>query len=230
MLYYRKILIPFELLEVQRQEAEELEGQAKAEFETAVAHSAINSQWHGVTGVPEYQLAEHARFTDLVVLRQGLDENYLSEHSGLAGRVVLRCARPVLLIPDEDIAKPIGQRILVTWNGSREAVRAVNNALPLLQKAAHVEVLAVAPDREEGDLPTADMCLHLARHAVKAEGEYIVADDLSAGETLLAHAQTMNMDLIVMGGYGHSRLRETVFGGATRHLLKNMTIPVLMAH
>ena len=230
MPFYGEMPIPLELLEAQKQETEALEAKAKAKFEAAVARFSISSQWQSVTGAAEYRVAEYARFTDLVILRQALDEDYLSENSGLAARVVLRCTRPVLLIPDTGFAKPIGKRILVAWNSSREAVRAVNDALPLLQKASHVEVLAVAPDRGEGDLPTADMCLHLARHGVKAEGEHIVADDLTAGESLLAHAQTMNMDLIVMGGYGHSRLRETVFGGATRHLLKNMTVPVLMSH
>ena len=230
MPYYGEMPIPLELLQAQQQEAEALAAQVKAKFEAAVTDSTINSQWQSVTGAAEYRIAEYARFTDLVILRQGLDEDYLSENSGLAARVVLRCTRPVLLIPDAGFAKPIGQRVLVAWNRNREAVRAVNDALPLLQRAATVEVLAIAPDRQEGDLPTADICLHLARHGVNAEGEHIIADDMTAGETILTRAQTMNMDLIIMGGYGRSRLREVVFGGATRYLLKNMTVPVLMSH
>jgi nucleotide-binding universal stress UspA family protein len=99
-----------------------------------------------------------------------------------------------------------------------------------LQKADRVEVLAVNPPSAEGDIPTADICLHLARHDVRAEGNQIVAKDIDVGDILLSHAADQNIDLIVLGAYGHTRLRESVLGGVTKHLLGHMTVPVLMSH
>jgi nucleotide-binding universal stress UspA family protein len=127
----------------------------------------------------------------------------------------------------------IGRRALVAWNASREAARALNDAIPLLEDAENVTVLSVNPKRGirgEGDLPAADIALHLARHGMKAEASYVVAEDIGVGDALLSRAADLGSDLIVMGGYGHSRLREIVLGGATRTVLRHMTVPVLLSH
>jgi nucleotide-binding universal stress UspA family protein len=123
--------------------------------------------------------------------------------------------------------------VLVAWNGRREAARAVFDALPILRGASDVKVIWVNPqserERAQG-IPAADICTALARHGVKCEATEQVAPRGGVGETLLARAREMGADLLVMGCYGHARLREFVFGGASRHVLRHMPIPVLMSH
>jgi nucleotide-binding universal stress UspA family protein len=147
--------------------------------------------------------------------------------------VLLASGRPLLAVPYAGQFERVGDRVLVAWNASREATRAVNDALPLLRGATIVTVLAVNPKHGiegHGDVPAADIVLHLARHGVKAEAAHTIANDISEGDALLSYAADLGADLIVAGGYGHSRARETVFGGVTRTLLEEMTVPMLLSH
>ena len=137
------------------------------------------------------------------------------------------------LVAIDTVGAGVGERVLVAWNASRAATRAVNDALPMLQKAKQVTVLAINPRggvSGEGDVPGADLALHLSRHGVKAEAAWLKAADIEVGAMLLSRASDFQSDLIVMGGYGHSRLREIVLGGATREILQTMTVPTLMSH
>ena len=109
----------------------------------------------------------------------------------------------------------------------------MHDALPLLEKASKVTILAINPRRGvqgHGDVPAADIALHLARHGVRAEASHTIANDISDGDALLSYASDIGADLIVAGGYGHSRAREMVFGGVTRTLMEQMTVPVLLSH
>jgi nucleotide-binding universal stress UspA family protein len=146
--------------------------------------------------------------------------------------MVVGAGRPVLIVPNEGVHSRIGGRIAVAWNGRREATRAAFDALPLLQKAKEVKVLWIDP-RSEGEdagaFAATDLCTALARHGIACEA-LEAASDGSVGATLLSRAIEHRADLLVMGCYGHSRLSELVFGGATRHTLRHMTIPVLMSH
>jgi nucleotide-binding universal stress UspA family protein len=137
----------------------------------------------------------------------------------------------VLIVPRYGVFGTVGERVLIAWNGSREATRAAHDALPLLKRATKVTVLSIDPDHDsQRRVPSADITLHLARHGVAAEADSTVALDIAVGDVLLSRAADLGADLIVMGGYGHSRVREMVLGGATRHLLQHMTVPVLMSH
>jgi nucleotide-binding universal stress UspA family protein len=121
----------------------------------------------------------------------------------------------------------------VAWNAGREAVRAVNDAMPILQAAESVSVLAVDPPSGkcgEGAIPSADICHHLARHGVHAEAASSVAEDIDIGSFLLSHAADRGVDMIVMGAYGHSRLGEMMLGGVTKSMLQHMTVPVFVSH
>jgi len=120
--------------------------------------------------------------------------------------------------------------VLVAWDGSREAARAIADAMPLLERAVHVTVLAVNPGPDLGDEPCADITLHLARHNVPAEAAHMVSEDLDTADALLSRAADLSVDLIVMGAYGRRRLRDLVMGSVTGHLLRHMTVPVLMSH
>ena len=117
------------------------------------------------------------------------------------------------------------------WDGSRNAARAVGDAMPFLARAKAVEVVVVTGDAGKSDeIPGADIAHHLARHRLQVELRRIVAEDLDVANTILSHAADAGTDFIVMGGYGHSRLQEFVLGGATRGILQSMTVPTLMSH
>jgi nucleotide-binding universal stress UspA family protein len=136
----------------------------------------------------------------------------------------------VLAVPYAYERKPVGRRILVAWNGSREAARAVGDAMPLLERAEHVQVAVFRPDAGPGELPGADLAAHLARHGARANVTRHEASDIDVGNLLLSTAFDAQADLIVMGAWGHSRLAELVLGGVTRTILESMTVPVLMSH
>ena len=122
-------------------------------------------------------------------------------------------------------------RVMVCWDGSRAAARAVGDALPFLKKAKQVEIVIVSdkPNKKD-EIPGADLGQHLARHGLKVEIKHMTSPDIDVASTILSYAADSNADMIVMGGYGHSRLREFVLGGATRSMLESMTVPVLMSH
>ena len=179
-------------------------------------------------------ISQAARYADLVVLGQpdtadgGTDQSELS-----AGEVVLGCARPVLVVPYIGAPAGFGKHVLIAWNGSREASRAVTDALPLLKKAQRVTVMAVNPQidlRGHDDLPGADLATFLAQHEVKVEVQADRGAQADVGDELLSRVADLDIDLLVMGAYGHSRVREWAFGGATRTILQSMTVPVLMSH
>ena len=152
---------------------------------------------------------------------------------GFANEVLLACGRPVLFVPYAGRFAQVGKRVLIAWNASREAARAVGDALPLLARADTVDVVAFDPDStasDHGEVPGADIGLFLARHGVKVSVARQSGTGIDVGAQILSRAADNGSDLIVMGGYGHARLREFVLGGATRTLLESMTVLVLMSH
>jgi nucleotide-binding universal stress UspA family protein len=207
---------------------------SKAAFDKATANSGLALEWRCVEGDPEEMLCVHGRYADLIVIGQH-DPNIASDYPNpdLADHLTMAAGRPVVVIPYSGRFTAIGKRVMVAWNASRESARAVSDALPFLKLAKEVHILAVNPQcglTTHGEAPGADIALHLARHGVNATAECLAAEDISAGDLLLARAADEDIDLIVMGCYGRSRLREMVMGGATRHMLSHMTLPVLMAH
>jgi nucleotide-binding universal stress UspA family protein len=144
-------------------------------------------------------------------------------------RVVLESGRPVLLIPNSGIVSMPPQRVTVAWNGRREATRAVFDAIPLLRLAQSVDIVWVDPE-EEGDIPAAEISVALARHGITCQASKAESVGGDAGEALLRQTKAFGADLLVMGCYGHSRLREFVLGGASRYVLRHMSLPILMSH
>jgi len=212
--------------------------EAEARFNSTVVASGLSSEWRTAEcgSSPDRvtdTLLIHARHTDLVVVGQyDRDRSDGSLPDDLAERLVLESGRPVLVVPYAGRFETVGKRALVAWNGSRESARAVNDALPLLKTAERVSVLALNPadDRVHGEMPSADISLHLARHGVRAEAQHLVARDIDAGDMLLSCAADDSADLLVMGAYGQPRFRQLILGGATRTILQQMTLPVLMSH
>ncbi len=203
-------------------------------FERAARLRGISQEWRAVTEGWEADPAVHARYADLAILGQrDPDNDEMTLIRPQPERVTLASGRPILVMPYAGRFEKVGQNILVAWNASREAARAVADAMPILARADAVTVMSVdaRPSAAgHGDLPGADIAVHLARHGVKAQIERTVSADVPIGEVLLSRAADLGADLLVMGAYGHSRVRELLLGGATRSILESMTIPVLMSH
>jgi len=223
---------PEEIVDRMRAEAAEAAAPIEAAFRECLRRNGIEGEWRLVEGNPAAMVALHARYADLIVVGQ---PNHYEPQAADAVTVttVMTSGRPVLAIPYAGEFPTIGERVLIAWNASREAARAVNDAMPLLIGAKQVTVLAINPQRGvggHGDVPAADIALHLARHGLRAEAAHTVAKDIADGEALLSYAADLGADLIVAGAYGHSRARELVFGGVTRTLIAEMTAPVLLSH
>jgi nucleotide-binding universal stress UspA family protein len=208
--------------------------QALADFDAIAKQMAVLSyEKRLINDDPEGGLSLQARYCDLVVVSQtDPDEPISNVISDLPEYVMLNCARPVLIVPYAGQFDHIGDEALIAWDGSMEATRAVTNAIPLLRRAKNVTVALFNPTVQSdvhGEQPGADIALYLARHGIKIE---VVEQrtNVDVGNALLSLAADLRSDLIVMGGYGHTRFRELLLGGATMVVLKTMTVPVLMSH
>ena len=188
---------------------------------------------------PAQIVLARARAADLIIASQADSEWPLSKMLDCSDRLVVESGRPVLMVPNANDRPALPKTAIVSWNQSREATRAMFEALPLLKGARTVELLILQEPgtdrrghigRDETTLPASAITETLAAHGVKLTVTTLTAPGLSAGEQICARASEQHADLIVMGAYGHSRFREFVFGGATRHVLANMTVPTLFSH
>jgi nucleotide-binding universal stress UspA family protein len=222
---------PADYPEADKQAAERAE-QMEATFRERLRFSQLLGEWQVVSGKVSETVVRQARQADLVILGQvNPDHPPPPEGRQLVEDVLMTSGRPILVIPYIGHFQTVGSRILIGWNNSREATRAVNDAIPLLARAASVTILEVSPRRSAtDDAFGADITLHLAHHGIRAETIRAVQAGSSAPDLLLNYAADVSADLLVIGGYGHSRLRELVLGGVTRELLRHMTLPVLMSH
>jgi nucleotide-binding universal stress UspA family protein len=221
------------LMERVREQTGEQVERVEIAFEAAVSLAGVSGEWRLVDGPIAATVALHARYADLAILGQtDPDRPDTTTPATVIEEVLFASGRPLLLVPYAGRFDRIGRNVLVGWNGSREAARALNDALPLMRKADRVTVLAADPESGfsgDGDVPSADIALHLARHGVKARAAITLSDGMDPADLLLNYASDLGADLLVMGGYGHSRLRELVLGGVTRSMLERTTLPVLMS-
>jgi nucleotide-binding universal stress UspA family protein len=207
----------------------------RRQFEAATAAKSFSAEWRDADAgsFPVVDVVvEHARATDLVVASQTDEAWAASAWLDVADRVAVESGRPVLFMPNASQLTYVGTRVLVAWNGSREAARAVFDALPILKHAEATKVVWIDPQfvGEPEQAFGQDICHALLRHGVGCEKTMRTIPKDGVGPTLIAQAEAFGADLLVMGCYGHSRLREFVFGGATRYLLNKMRMPVLMSH
>lgn len=178
-------------------------------------------------------LVLHTRHVDLAILGQADPNDPPPGEATLTEDVVLSCGRGVLVLPYIGAINGIGRHVMVAWDASREAARAIADAMPLMESAEQVTVASVrASESEQPDdhLPSMDIATHLARHGIAVEVKTFVDPGIGIGNTLLSRAADHGVDMLVMGAYGHARLRELILGGVTRDILKTMTVPVLMSH
>jgi nucleotide-binding universal stress UspA family protein len=225
--------IPPQYIESQRIEAEKTVKAAIARFEAAAKRAGVSYETRSVNasiaGAAE-RLGRLGRRFDLVVVGQP-DRDKSAPVEVVDEGVLFESGRPVIFVPyiQKDGLKL--DRVMVCWDGSRAAARAINDSMPFLEKAKQVEVVIVASKAGKADEITgADMGQHLARHGLKVDVKRITSPDIDVTSTILSYAADSSADMIVMGGYGHSRLREFILGGVTRGMLETMTVPALMSH
>lgn len=217
------------LLEEMRTAALADAARAEAAFRARCEREGIAHEWRCVEGATAEQLAFAGHYADLVVLGQAAPDGPAWAAEAI-DTVLFRSGRPVLIVPYAGRFDSIGRRVLVGWKAGREAARALHDALPILAGAEIVRVMSVNPEGGPDHLPGAAITRHLARHGITAEAAHTVSQEVSEGDVLLNVAADMGADLLVAGGYGHSRWREMVLGGVTRTLLERMTVPVLLSH
>ena len=226
--------IPSGLLDEHRRAVEETRGRVRAKFEHSARAAGVPHEWHAAEGDPVRAVALFSRHADLAVIGQeSRDHHGFGTVRNLAEQVVLASGRPILVVPHAGAYPSVGERVLVAWDASREAARAVADALPLLKAARHVVTLSANPDPSTGDhgeAPGADIARHLARHGVRVDVQRASSRDVSIADLLLNRIADESIDLLVMGAYGHARVREIWLGGVTRRLMESMTVPVFISH
>jgi len=210
------------LIEVTMNQRRAAAEQAAAEFRDKMKKEqySAKSDWHATVNDGFHELRRWALYTDLVIAGQPD-----GEPPGLAHDLVMSIGRPVLYVPYAGRFEDCGNRALVAWNASREAARAVKDAVPFLQRSASTEVVTFGDESQLDPYIGA----YLARQDARVSVAVQPLAGISAGAALLSRAADNGADLIVMGAYSHSRLRELVLGGVTRELFKSMTVPTLMA-
>jgi nucleotide-binding universal stress UspA family protein len=229
---YVEAAFPPDVRKLQFRMLEDMAAKAKTLFSDAMTRAGHEdrSEWRVAHGDAEKAAEILVRYADLVIAGQ-IDPEEDDRMGAVDPRhLIMGCGRPVLLVPYAYRHARTDERVLVAWDGSRESARAVADAMPLLEKAGHVTVLAINPGPELGEEPCADISLHLARHDVRAEAAHIFVEDIDPSDALLSRAADLSADLIVMGAYGRHRLRDVIMGGVTAHMLRHMTVPVLMSH
>jgi nucleotide-binding universal stress UspA family protein len=198
--------------------------------ECCVDPSGSGGEWVEERGDVNDVLTFHGRHADLMILGQS-DPRDRKQRAArfIPEAIVLGTGQPVMMVPFSGTFRSVGERILIAWNASAQASRAVRDAMPFLITAKEVTVF-VAEQRVGIESTSDNIIRHLRRHGIEAELERMTAEDVEIGDLVLSRAADKSVDLIVMGAYGHSRARELAFGGVSRQLFAQMTVPLLMSH
>jgi nucleotide-binding universal stress UspA family protein len=224
--------IPTDLIEIQREENTKAAKTAVDRFEAAAKTAGVSA----ATRMLDASLAgaattfgQIARRFDISVVGQAKPERGAAEELMIEG-ALFESGRPLIVVPYIQKQGLKLDRVILSWDGGRMAARAIADAMPLIARAKAVDLVIVTERSKNEEITGANMSEHLARHGVTAAVKRIAKGDIAVQDTILDYVADSGADLIVMGGYGHSRLREFILGGVTRSILKSMTVPVLMSH
>jgi nucleotide-binding universal stress UspA family protein len=225
--------LPPEVIDSQRAEGENAANTLIAKFEESARRAGLSAQSRAIpaslAGAADL-FGQIARRFDLSVVSQS-EPDTIAPQELIIEAALFESGRPVLVVPYIQKEGLKLDRVLVCWDASRNAARAIADAMPFLQRSKAIDVIVVATERPKSDeLPGADIAHHLARHGLQVDLKRIVTGGGDVASTILSYAADSGADFIVMGGYGHSRLREFILGGATRGILSAMTVPTLMSH
>lgn len=213
---------------------------ARQLFEQTVKGSKIDVAFHGVVADAAGAMKQEMLYADIGVVGQRDPEQTIPDmYASLPESVAMESRRPVMVVPHIGFSRPVGRKVLLAWNDSPEAMRAATEAMPLLQVAEKVSLLVIDGHKRDIDVdnptghddpPGERAAGWLARHGVNVEVINDVSDGSDVGSVILSRVSDLDIDLVVMGIYGHSKLRETLFGGASKTMLGHMTVPTLIAH
>ena len=224
--------VPVDLIELQREENSKIARDAISRFEAGVKKASVASetrQLDATFGGAATLFAQVARRFDISVVAQAQREQGATDELIIEG-ALFESGRPVIVVPYIQKSGLTLERVLACWDGGRTAARAIADAMPFLERAKAVDLVIVAEDRKNDEITGVRMSEHLTRHGVVASVKRIAKGDLAVQDVILSYAADSGADFMVMGGYGHSRLREFILGGVTRGILNSMTVPVLMSH
>jgi nucleotide-binding universal stress UspA family protein len=225
--------IPADIIERQRADNEAAAQSALESFTVASSRAGIPAEpltlSASLAGAAD-QFARMARCFDLSIVGQGQAEMSTMEQI-IAETTLFGSGRPMIMVPYIQKEPFKIDNVMICWDGSRAAARAVADAIPILGKGSRVEIVIITHERgKQYDIEGADIGQHLARHGFKVEVQRLAGGDIDVADALLSHAADSSADFMVMGGYGHSRLREFVLGGVTRSIFQSMTVPALLSH
>ncbi|MDJ0930098.1 universal stress protein [Breoghania sp.] len=225
--------MPADYLEQARQQSEEDAQAALKDFKETAACNGVNFESRMVQmaggGAADPFIAQ-CRLSDLIVMGQ-----YDPQRRDAIGEVLIEAALfdsgvPVMIVPYAGKSKFSAEHVMIAWDGSATAVHAIRLSLSLLQLADKISVVMVDRCQKQDGEPGAEVATYLSRHGFKVNVEMIASPDTSVSDALRNFVSDNGVDMVVMGGYGHSRMREFVLGGATYGMLKSMTVPMVMAH
>jgi nucleotide-binding universal stress UspA family protein len=224
--------VPVDLIELQREENSKIARDAVSRFEAGVKKAGVASetrQLDATFGGAATLFAQVARRFDISVVAQAQREQGATDELIIEG-ALFESGRPVIVVPYIQKSGLTLERVLACWDGGRTAARAIADAMPFLERAKAVDLVIVAEERKNDEITGVRMSEHLTRHGVAVSVKRIAKGDLAVQDVILSYAADSGADFMVMGGYGHSRLREFILGGVTRGILNSMTVPVLMSH
>jgi len=202
----------------------------RPDFQAAVREAGLDSQFIGADAEPRLG-AQLAHCVDLIIATRPDGEARRLVRDEVPDKVLIEAGAPVLVLPQEWPYGPVGDNVVIAWNASREAARAVHDAMPLLERAKKVTIFSFSARTRGFKVAAQQLAEHLQRHGVAAHlSDWTDTGDVSALEALFASLDTQDADLIVAGAFGHSRLFESLFGGVSVDLLRQPTAPILMSH
>jgi nucleotide-binding universal stress UspA family protein len=215
-----------QMIESMTQAVETRARRAREAYDRLAAEASNVVTWREVVGPGPDNVASAGRLTDLVVMARPSGEDSLTQ-TALLDAAIFDTGRPVMMVP-ASYSGPVGDNMVVAWNGTAQSARAVAASLPFLRKARQVTVLTVGD--EDRPAPAVALGAYLSRHKIDAQVVRLEMGSGPIGRALLDRIASLSADMVVMGGYGHSRLREMILGGTTRYVLANAVLPVMMAH
>jgi len=227
-----------DMMDIAEKEGVSRSARARQAFDAAVethaplvtetpAATGFSARWLDETGREDDAMAAHGRLADIIVSARPTEDSDVSTNLAL-NAALFETGRPVLVVPPS-APRPMGRNIVISWNGSAQAARAVASAMPLLTAAESVTVFTVDSGRTSGERAP-ELASYLAWHGISAKTQTISGPSATVGPKLIDDVRTEAADLLVMGAYTHSRMRQLILGGVTRHVLENADLPVLMAH
>ncbi len=202
-------------------------------FKQKAAELEIPSEWKVIEGVDVRYIIDNARYADIVVAPQGYSKYGEDNTQKINGYLSIHLGRPLIVIPDLKKVFTLPKNVIIAWDESHEAARAVHDAMPLLQYAEQIQIVSVAASskkEKEYLIYADDLRKHLSHHGLDVEVISLDPASKGTGKTILESGLAFDADLIVMGAYGHTRLKEIILGGATRYLLNHTTIPLFLSH